>query len=299
MILFLDFDGVMHPNNQPDLLFVWVPRLAMWLDAWPQVDVVISSSWRVAHSQHEMVELLGPVIGSRVVGCTPWIDEERDDNVYPAAKTTVLTHERQVQAEAWMAASWNPERAWVALDDMPYLFEADCGRLVVCAGRQGLSRENARVLDQHAQRAGLTRSQRRGPVPGIHALFGGVNNADPTNRIQTLEKYLKHTGSCLPDGLFRVTVDRDRFLVTITADAFDSHLVGWLMTQILPDQHGVIAFRDDKDWAPPPAPYDVRVRISGQAGVEFGAQVVRLSGAVGGGVAVRLSEAKQLMAGEK
>jgi HAD domain in Swiss Army Knife RNA repair proteins len=254
VILFLDFDGVMHPNNQPDLLFVWVPRLAVWLDAWPEVDVVISSSWRVAHSQHELVELLGPVIGSRVVGCTPWASQERDDNVYPSAKLNVLTHERQVEIEAWMASSWDPERAWVALDDMPYLFEADCGRLVVCGGRQGISRENVQALDQHATQAGLTRSQRRGPVPGIDAVFGAVNNADPACRVQTLEKYLKHTGSCLPDGLFRVTVDRDRLQVTITSDAFDSHLVGWLVTDILPDQHGIVAYRDDKDWVPPPAP---------------------------------------------
>ena len=298
MILFLDFDGVMHPNNQPDLLFVWVPRLAMWLDAWPEVDVVISSSWRVAHSQDEMVEMLGPIIGSRVVGCTPWVDQERDDNVYPAAKTTVLTHERQVQVEAWMSSSCDPERAWVALDDMPYLFEADCGRLVACAGRQGLSRENIQALDRHAAQAGLTRSRRPGPVPGLDAVLGAVSEAEKAHRVQTLEKYLKHTGSCLPDGLFRVTVDRDRLRVTITSDAFDSHLVGWLVTDILPDQHGIVAYRDDKDWVPPPAPYELRIGIGGQAGVEFVAEVVRLSSAVGGGVTVRLSEPRQLMAGE-
>ena len=292
MILFLDFDGVLHPNNQPDLLFVWVPRLAMWLDAWPEVDVVISSSWRMAHPQHEMVEMLGPVIGSRVVGCTPWASQERDDNVYPSAKINVLTHERQVQVQAWMASSWDPERAWVALDDMPYLFESDCARLVVCAGRQGLSRENVQALDRHAEQAGLTRSRRCGPVPGIDAVLGAVNNADPANRVQTLEKYLKHTGSCLPDALFRVAVDRDRLLVTITSDAFDSHLIGWLVTDILPDQHGIVAYRDDKDWVPPPAPYDLLIRIGGQAGIELGAQVVRLSDAVGGGVAVRLGEPK-------
>ena len=290
MILFLDFDGVLHPNNQPDLLFVWVPRLAMWLDAWPEVDVVIASSWRVAYSQNEMLEMLGPVIASRVVGCTPWVRQERDDNVYPAAKTTVLTHERQVEVEAWMASSWDPERAWVALDDMPYLFEADCGRLVVCAGRRGISRENVQALDRHAQRAGLTPSPRRSSVSGLEPAIGAVNEAEMANRVQTLEKYLKHMGSCLPDCLFRVTVDRERFLVTIASDAFDSSLVGWLVTQILPDQHGIVAYRDDKDWVPPPAPYDLRIRIGGQAGVEFSAQVVRLSGAVGGGVAMRLSE---------
>ena len=286
MILFLDFDGVMHPNNQPDWLFVRVPRLALWLDAWPAVDVVISSSWRVHHSQEEMVEMLGPIIGARVVGCTPWVVQQRDDNVYPASRTTVLAHERQREVEAWLAASWDPSRAWVALDDMPNLFEADCGRLVVSTGREGISRENVQELSGHARRAGLTRSHRPGPVRGIDT---------DANRVETLEKYLKHMGSCLPDSLFRVTVDRDRFLVTVTADAFDSHLIGWLVTGILPNECGIVAYRDDKDWVPPPAPYDLRVRIGGHGGVDFSAQVVRLSKAVGGGVAVRLSEPRHLM----
>ena len=300
MILFLDFDGVLHPNHQPGKLFTWVPRLAQWLDDWPQVDVVISSSWRVLHPQDEMVELLGPVVGSRVVGCTPCVQQGRDDNVYPAAKTTVLNSERQAQVEAWMAASWNPERAWVALDDMAYLFEVDCARLVVCPGRQGISPENVQELDRHAEEAGLTRSQSRGSVPGIGAVSEAVdeaaNEAEHEHRVQTFKKYLKHTGSCLPDGLFRVEVDRDRLLVTITSDAFDSSLVGWLVTGILPDEHGIVAYReDDAGWVPAAAPYDLQIRFGGQAGVEFRAQVVRLSSAVGGGVAVRLSEPRHLM----
>lgn len=146
MILFLDFDGVMHSTVQADedprRTFTHVPRLAAWLEAWPQVDVVISSSWRMGHSQRRMVRLLGPVIGRRVVGCTPWTPLLRDDNVYPSAKLQMFGHERQGQIEGWMAASWDPERAWVALDDMPYLFEADCTGLVVCAGREGISLEN-------------------------------------------------------------------------------------------------------------------------------------------------------------
>jgi HAD domain in Swiss Army Knife RNA repair proteins len=298
MILFLDFDGVLHPANPSEALFTKVPRLANWLDTWPQVDVVISSSWRVAHSQQKMVEMLGPIIGSRVVGCTPWLAQARDDNVYPAAKTTVLTHERQVQVQAWMASSWDPGRAWVALDDMPYLFEPDCARLVVCAGRQGLSRESVQALDWHAQQAGLTRSKNLGLASGLGAAFGTAGEAEQANRVMTLDKYLKHTCSSLPDGLFRVAVDPHRLLVMITSDAFDSHLVGWLVTQILPDQHGVIAYRDDEHWVPSPAPYDLRVRISGLGGIEFGAQVVRLSSTVGGSVAVRLSEPKPWMARE-
>jgi hypothetical protein len=302
MILFLDFDGVLHPNNQPDLLFAGVPRLALWLDAWPAVDVVISSSWRVHHSEEEMVQMLGPVIGARVVGCTPWVVQQSDDNLCPTDETTLRVHERQQEVEAWLAASSDPRRAWVALDDMPHLFNTDCELLVVCAGRQGISRENVQELTAHAQRAGLTRSQRTGAVPvwvsGNDAPLGVAKDADPANGIQILEKYLKHTGSCLPDGLFRVEVDRGRCLVTITSEAFDSQLVGWLVTEILPDQHGIVAYRDDKDWVPAAAPYDLRVRIGGPAAIELDAQIVRLSSAVGGGVVVRLSEPRPLMAEE-
>ena len=162
MILFLDFDGVLHSSDQPDddpaRLFTHVPLLAAWLDEWPEVDVVISSSWRLGHSQKTMVALLGPIIGGRVVGCTPWAAQERDDNVYPSANINMLTHERQVQVEAWMASSWNTGRTWVALDDMPYLFKPDCGRLVVCTGPQGISRASVQALSRHAEQAGLMRT---------------------------------------------------------------------------------------------------------------------------------------------
>ena len=61
--------------------------------------------------------------------------------------------------------------------------------------------------------------------------------------MQIFDKFLKHTGSCLPDGMFRVTVDRERCQVTIASAAFDSHLVGWLVTRILPGEHGIVAYR--------------------------------------------------------
>jgi hypothetical protein len=107
----------------------------------------------------------------------------------------------------------------------------------------------------------------------------------------TFSVYVKHFGSCLPDGSFSVAVNQERRRVTITCDAFDSHLIGGLVTGMLYEDHGIQAFRDDgAGWNPPPAPYDLRVRIAGASGVEFEAEVVRLSSAIGGGVAVRLSK---------
>ena len=117
----------------------------------------------------------------------------------------------------------------------------------------------------------------------------GKGRAD--NRLVLIEKYLKHGFSCLPDCALKVQVDPVRMVVTISGDAFDSHLFGWLVTTILPAEHGIVAYRDDDaGWHPPQPPYGLEVRIGGDIGVEFCAEVVRLSVAVGGGVAIRLSD---------
>ena len=47
-ILFLDFDGVLHPGNRGT--FERAPMLEMWLLKHPEVDVVISSSWRIENT---------------------------------------------------------------------------------------------------------------------------------------------------------------------------------------------------------------------------------------------------------
>lgn len=53
MILFLDFDGVMHPVNQVDL-FCREEHLARVLRDFPGIDIVISSSWRETHTLKNM-----------------------------------------------------------------------------------------------------------------------------------------------------------------------------------------------------------------------------------------------------
>jgi hypothetical protein len=53
-----------------------------------------------------------------------------------------------------------------------------------------------------------------------------------------------------------------------------------LVTQVLPEEFGVVASRDDNvGWNAPPAPYSLELRFGG---VRFGASVVKLCSAVGG-----------------
>ena len=288
MILFLDFDGVLHPASQAGPRFTGVPLLASWLAEWPGVDVVVSSSWREVHTMHELVDLLGPRIGPRVVGRTP--QPRRSDldwSAHPTHGRARPVYLRQAEIQAWLASSWQPDRAWVALDDMPCLFEPDCPRLVTCRGREGLSGENLVELSAHARRAGLVPSER-----SLQGLEGSdTAGADSSGRTLRIEKYLKHFMSCLPDAMFQISIDVEKRLVTIASEAFDSSLVGWLVTQILPDQHGIKVYReDDAGWHPPRPTYDLRVRIGGEGGVEMDAEVVRLSASTGGGVAVTLRD---------
>lgn len=105
-------------------------------------------------------------------------------------------------------------------------------------------------------------------------------------------KYLKHSFSCLPDGLFEIEIDHLEQVVTVASERFDSSLVGWLITSILPESHGVVAFRDDNQgWHPPLPAYALRIRVGakGPQAVEFDASVVRLCNAIGAGVAVSLT----------
>ena len=57
-ILFLDIDGVLHPDPpQPDQRLRSLPRLVAILRDFPQVDVVISSLWREKLSLDQLREL--------------------------------------------------------------------------------------------------------------------------------------------------------------------------------------------------------------------------------------------------
>jgi len=82
-ILFLDFDGVLHPSTleiewisqdgkltaRADGLFMHLDRLAEALAPFPGLDIVISSSWRNVYPIDDLREVLGP-LGGRVIDTT-------------------------------------------------------------------------------------------------------------------------------------------------------------------------------------------------------------------------------------
>lgn len=74
-ILFLDFDGCLHPTLVGDAPiktghFGWLPVLSQALRGQEDVALVVHSTWRYTHDHDELRELLGP-LKQRVAGVTP------------------------------------------------------------------------------------------------------------------------------------------------------------------------------------------------------------------------------------
>lgn len=136
MILFLDFDGVLHPwPCQPDETFSATPRLLAVLLDFPGVDVVVSSSWRLL--MHTTAWRQVPeALRARIIGHTPEI--RRREHGMSVAELLPLRHAEVLR---YLAESGQPDRPWIALDDDARLFPTDCPNLILC--RDGFGEKEA------------------------------------------------------------------------------------------------------------------------------------------------------------
>lgn len=154
MILFLDFDGVLHPdaayleNGRPVLrsegeLFMWAPQLVDLLADFPGVRIALSTSWvrelRFSHARNFLPESLRP----RVIGAT-WHSAmaqhtEGSHRVYPTWWDTATRYQqiRRYVDRAQLAD-------WIAVDDHPEGWaQSDLDKLIVTDSQKGLSDPSA------------------------------------------------------------------------------------------------------------------------------------------------------------
>lgn len=124
-VIFLDFDGVLHPENATPWTgnrFQHAPQLARMLAPWPDVRIVVHSSWRLDHTVEQLRTLVGP-LGSRVIGVTPRL--QREDSILAAVEQ--------------LGRGGRPVD-WRVLDDAPDEFtKLDETRLIVCDPDAGVS----------------------------------------------------------------------------------------------------------------------------------------------------------------
>lgn len=135
-ILFLDFDGVTHPDPcEDDELFCRLPLLEEVLREHPSVEVVISSSWRLTHSLPQMRAFFAPDMRARVVGATPTRPRTA------SLPRELAGYERERECVAWMMNRQPKGFPWLALDDRSWSFRPDCEHLVLTRTRVGMTLE--------------------------------------------------------------------------------------------------------------------------------------------------------------
>jgi len=151
LILFLDFDGVLHPDpcRERTRLFENAPRLAAVLDRFAEVDVVLSTAWRAMHSVDELASSLPASLAARVMGVTPHFCDFD-------APRPLVPYTRHAECLQWIRMHGASDRDWIALDDRAGWFAPYCEQLLTCDAQRGFDRTVAARL-----RSTLTRARQR------------------------------------------------------------------------------------------------------------------------------------------
>ena len=129
MILFLDFDGVLHPHPNEGAQFTCAPRVWELLSRHPEVSIVFSTGWRFEHTLAALRQFAtsqgGEHLADRFIDSTPLLRHASDAGG------------RENDCRAWLAAARHAG-PWLALDDMPSLFEPDSAHLYPVNAKRGL-----------------------------------------------------------------------------------------------------------------------------------------------------------------
>jgi len=124
-LIFLDFDGVLHPNFcHEEHYFSRTGYLMAAIDGFKDdVKVIISSSWRFHWPADVLLQKLPASLAPLLVGFTPEVDPGR--------------HQRYREIHAYLKFR-RGHADWRALDDADNEFPKGCRELIRCEGRTGL-----------------------------------------------------------------------------------------------------------------------------------------------------------------
>ena len=143
-ILFVDFDGVCHPDLYT-VEFGKAKHLWSILRACPQVECVLSTSWREHYTFERMVEFVtfggGEDLEHRFIGATPSLLREK--NAYYGKPV----YAREAECRAWILGNNRQLRHWLAIDDIADWFSpAPNPHFYWVNPKSGLTEEDARVI---------------------------------------------------------------------------------------------------------------------------------------------------------
>jgi hypothetical protein len=145
-ILFLDFDGVTHPDPcRKSEYFCQLPLIESALRAHKRLDVVISSSWRYDHQLTELQAFFSSDMGSRVIGVTPSVARTDDEGWIPHH---LLQHHREWECRKWIREQRPVGTPWLAIDDAPDWFTPGCAHLLQTQSECGFQPEQLLALNR-------------------------------------------------------------------------------------------------------------------------------------------------------
>jgi hypothetical protein len=141
MLIFLDFDGVLHPffplpglSDAENAHFSSVRGFEQAIRRSPEpIEIVIASTWRNKENLFELRSHFARDIASKIIGVTPRVGSGSG----PGA--------RQREVEAWLEANNRQGEPWIGVDDYPELYDA--GATVVCCHDKFDDRETALLLE--------------------------------------------------------------------------------------------------------------------------------------------------------
>jgi hypothetical protein len=144
VILFLDFDGVLHPISDKERDFSRLPKLWEILRSCPHVNVVLSTSWREIYTPAELFQFVtnggGEDLLDRFIGINPLVLREAG-SFYTG---TYFRRERECQL--WLAGNGHQHRFWLALDDVADSFSPSCANLYLINEHTGLTDEDVLAI---------------------------------------------------------------------------------------------------------------------------------------------------------
>ena len=132
-LLFLDFDGVLHPNFCPEQNYFC--RLDLLMETLGSktkgLEMIISSSWRFHYPLNEILESFPESMQNLIAGATPEVAPGR--------------HQRYREICAYLS-QYKKARDWRALDDDIIGFPKSCTQLIACDHRVGFDSKGAQIL---------------------------------------------------------------------------------------------------------------------------------------------------------
>jgi hypothetical protein len=139
-LLFLDFDGVLHPTHFAGEAPFNRVHLLVEAIASSNLGIVISSSWRFTHSVEKLQRLLPDSISNLVIGVT--------------GAPVIGKYPRHQEIQTYLQS--HKQSNWRALDDSYWEFTSNCQELIRCNPNTGVSEKQILELKQWLSRHSST-----------------------------------------------------------------------------------------------------------------------------------------------